>query len=304
VKLERLRVSCQELSCPNHDAVVFVHGINGSEETFKTDSFDWPRNFPTQIANRTIDVYRIDYKSSLLSRAQQRNPLFDDVVEDVVHALAPVRRKGYRSIGFIAHSLGGNIVASYLQSVKAEFGHAQRSQHAFVIALGTPRSGANIASIASHLQNFLLIRNDLLESLKEDNIYLRMLRLLGEKTDGKSVRFGCRPVLLYVGYEKVRVPGVLVVSERSAVGPSTANAARDVEGFDVDHFQIAKPTSLDHPIHQFVKRSMEDAFDMVAKWPADTNKLCEQAPYVEERLGVDLTTYPARDYLRPKRDLD
>ena len=141
-----------------------------------------------------------------------------------------------------------------------------------------------------------------LSLLKDNNIYLRMLRLLGEKTDGKSIRFGCRPVLLYVGYEQEGVVGpITVVSERNAVGEATARVARDVKGFRVDHFEIAKPAGLNDPIHLFVQESIEDAYTMVAAWPAGVDKLCSDAKFVDERSGPNLNSYPAKDYIEPRR---
>jgi pimeloyl-ACP methyl ester carboxylesterase len=289
--------------CDDFDAVVFVHGIGGDETTFTKDGFDWPAAMPTTISAAgkltTIDVYRLNYSSTVARWASGTNPNFDDIVEAIIPALQPLREKRYRTIGFIAHSLGGNIMASYLHSIKAEFGHPQRSQHGFLIALGTPFNGAYMANIAQRVPFLHTLNPDLLESLEENNLYLRMLRRFSEKTRGKGKRYDCRPVPLYVAFEGPLASlfgiGIFVVTESSAANSIHVQIVdrANIKGFPLDHMQLAAPRSGDDEIAQWVMSKIENAYARVEGWPGerihaknavvgDENYLCSRIPFIPE----------------------
>jgi pimeloyl-ACP methyl ester carboxylesterase len=198
--------ACKTTTCEGYDAIVFVHGIYGDEGTFKNTAtgFDWPRNMPRKLREREVDIYRLDYQSALLSWAKQSNPSFKDVTAAFVAQLHRLRTKRYRSIGFIAHSLGGNLVSTYIHSIKTAQGHPERAQHAYVITLATPVLGSDIASIASPMKQLLQIDDGLLASLTKENLYLEMLLHFREAEDGKGNRYGCRRVNLHAAFERPR----------------------------------------------------------------------------------------------------
>lgn len=202
---------------------MFVHGIYGGDETFRNPAtgFDWPLAFPTCFSPngtpcRRVDVFRLDYRTALLSWAKNGNPDFKQVAEAVFAAMKPLRKRQYRSIGFIAHSLGGNVVSTYIHMVKTTLGHPQRSQNAFVITLGTPVLGAQIAGLASTLKAQLQMQDPLLESLEKNNLYLTMLEQFREEEITKEGRYTCRPVHLHAAYEEKFIGPLLVVSPDSA----------------------------------------------------------------------------------------
>src|SRR5262245_29011316 len=111
--------------CANRDAVVFVHGIYGSDDTFTNSSthFDWTKSFPRFMGDREIDVFKLNYHTKLLAWARGANPEFTELALSVLSAMKPLRTAEYRSIGFIAHSLGGNVISTYVHSVKTQLGH-------------------------------------------------------------------------------------------------------------------------------------------------------------------------------------
>src|SRR5262245_36948943 len=86
-------------NCADFHAVVFVHGIYGDATTFKNRDFDWPKSL--KVDGRSIDVYRVNYQSAFLSWAKKNNPQFDDIADQFLKELAPLRGLNYRSIGFI-----------------------------------------------------------------------------------------------------------------------------------------------------------------------------------------------------------
>jgi len=281
---------------------VFVHGLRGGKNSFIGDGFDWPKNMPAKISaggiETRIDVFRLIYPAALTNWAQGSNPNFDDIVEKIIVALKPLRKKRYRSIGFVAHSLGGNIIASYLHAIKAEFGHPQRSQHGFVITLGTPYSGAHLAKLGQSLNWGGIMSGDLLESLKKDNLYLRMIRRFYEKTDGKSKRYDCRPVPLFVGYEKPVVSFMgfetFIVPRESAVGPiRNVIDEVDLKEFELSHVELAEPKSTNDVQYTWVLTKVKKAYQQLLDWPIiryekrettvyDPYYLCSLIPFIDE----------------------
>ena len=173
--------------CRNRHAIIFVHGITGNaQDTFRNGTFDWPTNFPRRISEAQLDVYTIQYRSAIISWARANNPNFDELVDFVFDVMKPVRLEQYRSIGFVAHSLGGIVVASYLHEIKALLGHAHRAQNSFLITLGTPRSGSYFASFVEPFSRILGATNPLLDVLRKDNLYLRMSDRLGDVDPAKN----------------------------------------------------------------------------------------------------------------------
>ena len=283
VVFEKLRTDCDSTPCSGHDAVVFIHGLGGNRSTFKNaNGFDWAKNFPANIDGRPIDVFRIVYKSSQVG---WDNPDFDRTIDELVRKLQALRLSRYRSIGFIAHSLGGNLAASYLLGVKTQYGHPQHSQHGYLITLGTPFGGSMFASMLSGILSLATIDDSLIASLVRDNLYLKMLGNFWARTHQKGRRLGCRPVLLYAGYEAE--PFALIfnpVTEDSATR-LIKDAARHIKKFPAEnHLSIVKPDNPDHPVYKWVNRSIEDAFAMLRTWaaPLNGNELCEHAKFVSE----------------------
>lgn len=289
--------------CRTRHAVIFVHGITGNtKDTFRHGSFDWPSGFPRRINGESFDVYTLQYRSAFISWAAASNPNFDDLVDYVFDQLKDVREKGYRSIGFIAHSLGGIVIASYLHEIKARLGHPHRAENSFLITLGTPRSGSYFANVVAPFTWVLLANNPLLDVLKKDNLYLRMSDRLGTWTQYKTTRFGCRPLLVYVGYEKNALIAPMSKESLKRAPP------RDAEEFNLSHEMISKPDGPLHPVHEFVERSIADAMDMVRDFAGGTNRLCSDVPYIPERdysppfMERLPDTHPQR-FLAPKRKL-
>lgn len=254
--------------CGGYDALVFVHGIYGGDTTFVNDRtrFDWVANVPREIGQRPIDVYRLNYRTELLAWAKAKNPSFDSVAKAIFDVMSPLRRRQYRSIGFIAHSLGGNFVSTYIHMVKTALGHPQRSQHAFVITLGTPVAGAQIADLTSVLKSALFMSDPLLESLKHDNLYLVMLNNFRSLEAPKGDKYGCRPVNLHAAYEKDKVGPILIVQRGSAAEAVSRVVNSPVVGFDRDHLEIVKPPDREDEVFQWVNDKLNAEYLRLATW--------------------------------------
>jgi hypothetical protein len=277
-------------TCEDFDAIVFVHGVFGDVDTFKNSQtdFDWPAQFPKTVQNRAVDVYRLQYTTTLLSWAKGKNPKFDEVAKAVYDALKPLRMRQYRSIGFIAHSLGGNVVSTYIHFVKSTRGHAARSQHAFAITLATPVLGSQMADLGQLLKSILGMNDDLLGSLKEDNLYLRMLLVFRNQETEREALFVCRPVSLHAAFEERSMGPFRIVSEGSAADSVRKLVTSEIRGFPLDHSAIAKPDSDQHAVFTWVNDLIESEYKRLAEWDAvhlsfpSDKRLCEQSLFKPE----------------------
>lgn len=264
--------------CTGRDAIFFVHGIYGDKDTFKNGTFYWPAELAKDLDD-DVDIYVIEYRTKLLAWLKRDIASFDEVSDALFAKLQGQPRPGwgntrdgllsfrrYRSIGFIAHSLGGNITAAYIHSVKSELGHEERAQNSFLITLGTPANGAQIANVAIAIKTILQTRDPLLQSLERDNTFLKMLTSWRNAEDRKATRFDCRPVNLYVGVEGAPMYGMTVVSKESAEEPykRLAKKIKVFEGYD--HARIAKPTDARDEIYVWVRDIVKDERRRLDQW--------------------------------------
>lgn len=260
---------------------MFVHGIYGSGATFlnTATACDWPNRLPQVIKNRSVDVFSLNYRTALMAWARQSSPNFRDVAAAVFLALKPLRQRDYRSIGFVAHSLGGNIVSTYIHSIKSRLGHPNRAQHAFVITLATPVLGSQVADLGVDLKRFLGMRDPLLESLTKGNLYLDMLNEFRAMEVEEEDRLGCRPVHLHAAYEQRYLGPLLVVTPDSAAQAVSRLANSPIVGFALNHSEIAKPSSERHVVYRWVLERIEDEYDRLEVW----DRINERVP-AERRL--------------------
>lgn len=279
---------CEREACEDRVAVFFVHGIYGDESTFRSeDGFDWPARMPRELAGKSLDYYVVKYRTQLMSWAKADIASFDDVVESITAALhgkissgddrvgGLLKQRPYQAMGFIAHSLGGNVAAAYIHSIKSEFGHTERSKISFLITLGTPANGAQLADVGSLLKSILGMNDPLLKSLERDNTFLRMLAFWRRSENIKATRFHCRPVDLYVGVEGKRLFGLATIVDRDSAVRPYARLARDVRFFaGHDHNSIVKPSAGDMEVYDWVTLTLEKQMRKLASW---TEPLCRSS---------------------------
>jgi hypothetical protein len=288
VRVEKVRAATcvKPRSCSDRDAIVFVHGIYGDRQTFMNTrtNFDWPESIPASIGGRPVDVYFLRYKSAMISWAKEANPRFYKLSKEVLAAMKPVTNKGYRSIGFIAHSLGGNVAADYIHRTKTRWGHAARAQHAYLITLATPVLGSQVADLAGKLKSILGMNDGLIASLKRNNTFLEMLVEYRQDARLKSSSYGCRPLNLHVAFETKRTGPMYIVNEDSAAKAVRQLAVPPVMGFALNHSDIAKPADRNSNIYKWVQNVLDYEFTRLADWAAartvlDSRGAPQPAPY-------------------------
>lgn len=288
------------VSCEGYDAIVFVHGIYGGRATFENTKtgFYWPGNIGRVIAGRPVDVFSLEYRNTMVSWAQGKNPSFDSVAFQVKEALKPLRAKKYRSIGFITHSLGGNVISTYMLMLLTNPGHPQRSQVAYVINLATPTYGAQVADMALEMKRTLGMNDYLLESLERENLYLVMLNVFRSEENVKGARNGCRASNLYVAIEGKDTGFIRIVSRDSALGRPDSeeyarqmtenSAAKRVQEFDRNHIEISKPKDKNDEVYIWVSEILDEEFGRLSGWDEAVQsnppekRLCEQIPFFDE----------------------
>jgi hypothetical protein len=276
VTIKPVRQSCKSNDCRDYDAIFFIHGIYGDNTTFKVGTFNWPEHIPQVIQGRKIDVFRIEYRSALVSWLENGVGSMDEIVDALLEKFydnAGDNRyldfKRYRSASFIAHSLGGNVVAAFLHSVKSRWGHVERARYPFVVTLGTPINGAEIANVLRTAKRLLGMRDRLLDSLERDNTFLRMMERWKWAETAKARRFDCRPVDLYVGVEGELLPRWRVVRNSSADRTdSPLSIATEIKKFpELNHLTIAKPKRPADPQYAWVERILNDEMKRINQIP-------------------------------------
>ena len=131
--------------CPRA-AVIFIHGITGSKETWGSPAGDlyWPTMLAKEAAlSNDIDIYQIDYDSKPFDGPPA--VAIETEIEKFLDKL--ILEKKYSKVIFIAHSLGGIFARTYLLHVKHTYGHAALSRFRMVITLGTPNEGSSLANL-------------------------------------------------------------------------------------------------------------------------------------------------------------
>jgi len=137
---------------PRARAIVFVHGIHGSRESWRAaNGAYWPEMIRTDPRFAYSDVEVAEYptpsSNGKMSSVQLAEILFAHLKQDHVWE--------HREVVFLAHSLGGILVEEMLLRHPAEAAKVK-----FIVSYGTPHEGSTIARIASFYDRDPLL-NDL-----------------------------------------------------------------------------------------------------------------------------------------------
>jgi pimeloyl-ACP methyl ester carboxylesterase len=224
-------------------AVVFIHGLLGSRETWANDeNITWPEMLATDPdVGPMLDVYRVDYDSFLL----KKSPGIVDVFKSLQPQLDAIFAQAqYSKIVLIGHSLGGNVARGYLLHVKAHFGHRVLSFFPLTITLATPRLGSDLARIARVASPNPQIR--VLQPIKA-NDFGQLLNLTLDSVMYKHDSVLCPALINFAAYEEAPTPGVgIVVSEQSATYAAG------------NHSSLVKPHDRGDEVYTWVKKSLID----------------------------------------------
>jgi pimeloyl-ACP methyl ester carboxylesterase len=252
-------------------AVVFVHGIAGAADTWRTREGlpSWPdlMKQDSDLSGR-FSIYELDYltHTETTSRRIGTIPTANNLVESIVRVAKSTLAR-HPSVYFVCHSLGGNIARHYLVLMSIESSE-ELSRYKGLFLLGTPVEGSSLARYANAAGQLRALDpksaggsyqvSATLMAL-ESNDYLRFLNQLWSGLV-KAATKRKQPIDVWAAYEKKSMfPLPIIVTEQSATAavPRTLNSTlptRDrVCGFDKDHFELAKPSGLDDLVYVWVK---------------------------------------------------
>ena len=228
-------------------AVVFIHGILGSKETWENGTTTWPELLAADGGiGDEVDVYRVEFDSYMFYAA----PSIVDVLSELQDKLDDLfRLKQYSKIFLVGHSLGGNIARAYLMHVKARYGHRALSAFRVTFTLGTPMEGSSLASIVSFASRNPQLRV-LLPIKVNDFQQLLNQTLLSVRSKHHDVY--CPQMSLLAAYETLPMglAGILVSRE------SATKYADLAQGFSRSHSTLVKPRDRLDPVYRWVTDSM------------------------------------------------
>lgn len=236
--------------------VVFVHGLTGSDSTWRNES---GKSFPQLlIENETIkdqfDFGFFDYYSKLFSIPAPLNwlgkilskftknkayklekNLHVNEIADLFSTYLSEYAKQYKSIVLICHSMGG-LIAKSLIVHHAESEAVKKIK--LLISLAVPHNGSILASLGKEYFSSIQIKN--LEPLNADINKINALWISSRNTNPKIIYFQGKFDEIVVGSSSIGYDANIV----------------DVKFCDDDHLSIAKPKSSNSLVCVSVKNAL------------------------------------------------
>lgn len=254
VKLFAEKINACTTPC-TENAIVFVHGIFGSKETWineKSGAY-WPALVAEDPDYSLFDIFRIDYETHILATADSLN--MDTLREKFWEIMNSPLMAKYKRIFFIAHSLGGNVVRDFLTQTHARYAHNGLNKYRLVVQLATPAKGSYLATIASLIPHITPLQRVLLPAKRQD--YLGLLNKTLNRYVQKRAENSCLSLRIYAAGEKLSlVPLLPVVVDQESAGVD----AFHLEMFDRTHSTIAKPSDRKN--------------DIIYKWVSNLQTQC------------------------------
>jgi hypothetical protein len=231
----------------NKLAVVFVHGIFGDVRESWTSS---PGNtyWPTLLMGDSLfdgaNVYVHGYRTPKVEPALLVEELGSQLASYITSSNLMTR---HDRVVFIAHSMGGLVVRSYLvQSFPPP------DKIALIYFYGTPSQGANLAGLAAIFSNNPQFRD--LETLLRGN-YVDQLASRWLATSSRHDLMYPRRVWSYCGYETKKYKTQMVVEKGSATHLCNA----PLKPVEADHLQMVKPSGADSDSHVYLREAFIEA---------------------------------------------
>jgi len=225
---------------------VFVHGVFGDARDTWTNGRSkayWPDLVKKDRDLDQFAILVIDYRSPKLKAA--------GTIEQVATQIGTALRdegiyNKYRSVFFVAHSMGGLITRRILIELNRPVTIPDLQRVSAALFFSTPTSGALIADLASWIS-----LNPQLSDMKpaEVNTFLQSLDnqwedLLRDRDSQARVR-----PRAYCAYELFDTAGIRVVPLVYAKSRCDEKAVP----FDKNHIEIVKPEGFDDPVYKWTK---------------------------------------------------
>lgn len=253
-----------------YTSLIFVHGLLSSSDSCwrSSEGIFWPELIAADKDFLEASIFLGGYHTSVNSGKYD----IAQCVAELVRALkltiarysAPISS---RNIVFICHSLGGVVVRRMLEEHQRLF----RDKNISIILVASPTMGSayaasfrKIASAYGHkVAEQLLPNSDALKDIDD-----RFRRLIADNEfaslTGAEIVEHRGPVLIK-GLPFRTAPIVSASSASRYFGPTTLIAG-------TDHFSIAKPTSVNHETHRFLREFFIDKIHPLQGIPIAADK--------------------------------
>ena len=207
-------------------AVVFVHGIFGSKNTWGSGTSAFPELLASDPAfSATTDVFTFRYYSPQFGSSAS----VPQLVSELRGALEDQGVLQHKHLIFVSHSMGGIIVRQFLVT------HTYLANKvALLYFYATPTNGSDAAVIARKIS----FNSQLRALLPYDSSDL--LQSISDQWDAQD---SLRRIPSHCAYETLPTDGVLVVSAASA----RALCNRQTDAISANHVSIVKPDGRDDP---------------------------------------------------------
>jgi pimeloyl-ACP methyl ester carboxylesterase len=263
---------CAALPC-ERTAVVFIHGLGGTFDTWKNDDTNtyWPKLLAEDpdIAEK-IDVYVVRYDSYLLGTSPSITLVAKAIAKQLDGIL--IDKHDYQRVIFIAHSLGGIVAVDYLSHLKTLLGHRNLARARLLMTFGSPLTGGNGARLGAAFSFNPQVR--ILVDI-DRNDYMQLVTNRWDEILQKRATNQCGAFRIYSAFETVGITGVggIVVEENSAT--AFVHPPNDVKkGFPVNHFDLVKPKSRDDEIYTWTKAALKKCTDKTDFCAAEISATC------------------------------
>ena len=252
--------------------IVFVHGLaGGSHSTWRygkegdKDHFFWPEALGKDLPRCAI--WSLGYAAGLGHWFSEEGMAIEDKAANLALKLSN-GALGNRPLVFIAYSMGGLVVKTFLTEAISQGGHdwtAVASGVRGVVFLGTPHHGSSMASVAKGFAVLLRTQE-----------HFKQMRFAGPELDALHRRFvkwrrqfNCA-VESYIEtkgiarngwFARFFLPSVLVVPRISGDPGLDACTCHPIAA---DHISLVKPRGPDSDVYLGVKRFIEKTLYTVA----------------------------------------
>jgi pimeloyl-ACP methyl ester carboxylesterase len=286
---------------PQNDlTVVFIHGINSSEECWRNKATGayWPDLLKENDDLSSLGIYSFSYQTNLFSGTYN----LDDVVGSLKEYLLLDGVIEYPRVVFVCHSMGGIVARRYLVQQENYDLKEKGVKEVGLFLVASPSLGAEYANLFKEFAKILNHSQADALRFSQNNTWLNALDQDFLRLNGRSASLTIRGKELVE--TQFRLLGVRLPM-RQVVEPFSG-ARYFTDPYTVpnsDHFTIAKPESREAIQHRLLCRFIRENFPS-AIIPVPSSPPGSQAEPDNRNLLINVPTPNYLDLLGRQNELD
>lgn len=259
-------------------AIVFLHGVNGDWRKTWTNSATrlfWPDALGRSTGWGT---YSVEYDANT-NWGRATMPLQERAVS-IAELLRDASQLAEKEIAIVAHSFGGVVAKQMYRYIHdRDRYHDLKQRLAGIVFLGTPHSGADIATYGHYLR-WALGSTVTLEDLRAHSPLLTELSDWYRNADSPPAHVLYETRRMHLGWFR----RWLMIVDRASANPGIAGVA--VVPVDADHAEISRPATTNSVQFSSTKTFLDQVFAIpawLARYPRQVAAVC----YREGTSGVE-----------------